>query len=177
MDFAIDLETLGRQAGCVILSVGAVAFERDGHDLTKSFYKEAALDQQLKQGHKVEADTLRWWAAQENLDVLIGSDGHRMDLWEILNELSGFVSVPMTEDSCVWSTGTDFDIAMLRWMYDHYDLAWPFKYWASRDLRTLCDITRFDRENFVVDGIRPHHALDDARYAAMVVQAALRGKK
>ena len=176
MDFAIDLETLGRNAGCVILSIGAVAFERDGEDVEASFYRELQIDPQLKEGFKVEADTLRWWCSQDDVGVLTGNDADNTYMFEALMDLSEFVREHETEDSCVWCVGTDFDVSMLRWMCDHFDQSWPFGYRASRDVRTMCDVLEFDRDSFNVEG-RPHHALDDAIYAALLVQAALRGKQ
>lgn len=179
IDFAVDLETLGRQAGCAILSIGCVAFDPDpsGGGLRHEFYRELQLAPQFRAGFTVEAATLRWWASQENRGVLTGTDGKgevvRTGPEDAYLDLAAFVSMHGAEDSRLWAVGTDFDVAMLRWMFDHYGLKWPLHYGVSRDVRTLCDVTGFDRDAFQVEG-RPHHALDDARYAAMLVREALR---
>lgn len=180
IDFAVDIETLGRQAGCVIISVGAVAFDPSPTGgIRHEFYKELQIDPQLRAGFKAEAATLRWWAGQEDLDVLSGDDFKSLDgvarvkPSEAYLDLSAFVSRHGTDESRLWAVGNDFDVAMLRWMFDYHRIVWPFHYAASRDARTLCDVTGFDRSSFQVEG-RLHHALDDARYAAELVREALR---
>jgi len=176
MDFAVDLETLGRNAGCVILSLGAVAFERDEEDVRHFFYVEFQVQQQLKDGFRVDADTLRWWCTQKESGVLMGEDHDREDLFAGLNDFAGFVGDHSSENSPVWSVGNDFDIAMLRYAYNFYDQEWPFAYDAARDVRTLCDVEGFNRKEFEVPELRKHHALDDAKYAARVVQEVFRRK-
>jgi len=174
MDFAVDLETLGRQAGCVVLSVGAVAFDPSPTGgIRHEFYKELQLQTQMRRGFTVEAATLRWWCGQENLDVLDGEDSDATDPEEVYLGLAAFVSRHGDDDSRLWSVGTDFDVAMLRWMFDNYGIKWPFHYAASRDVRTLCDVMGFDRGGFELEG-RLHHALDDAKYAAALVREVLR---
>jgi len=44
-------------------------------------------------------------------------------------------------------------------------------------VRTACDVLGFDRSTFVVEGLGAHNALDDAKYAALCVQAAFRQAK
>jgi len=174
IDFAVDLETLGRQAGCAILSVGCVAFDPSPTGgIRHEFYEVLQLEPQFKAGFAVEAATLRWWAGQDDLEVLSGDDQDGTPPESAYLDLAAFVSTCGEEDSRLWAVGTDFDVAMLRWMFNHYGIKWPFHYGASRDARTLCDVTGFDRDAFQVEG-RPHHALDDARYAAMLVREALR---
>lgn len=174
IDFAVDLETLGRQAGCAILSIGAVAFDPSPTgSILHEFYKELQLEPQFREGFKVEAATLRWWCGQENLDVLSGEDLDRTEPEKAYRGLAHFLSTHGDGNSRLWAVGTDFDVAMLRWMFDRYNVMWPLQYGASRDVRTLCDVTGFNRDAFQVEG-RPHHALDDAKYAAMLAREALR---
>src|SRR3982751_4177087 len=52
----IDLETLGRRAGCVVLSIGAVGF--DGKTLGAEFYTVLNVRNQLDHGLHQDDDTL-----------------------------------------------------------------------------------------------------------------------
>jgi hypothetical protein len=169
MDFAVDLETLGRNAGCVIASIGIVVFDRCGDKIDDSYYMEPMIDPQLRDGFSVEADTLSWWMTQEDRGVFDYDQG-KYNLYDCLSNLSNFVNKHRDDDSCIWSTGTDFDISILKWAYDYHNLIWPFQYWESRDIRTFCDVMEYDRRDFTVDGLKAHHALDDAKYAALLVQ-------
>ena len=62
-DVMVDLETLGRRAGCVIVSVGAVKFDpKTGFvDTDNAFYKAITVESAMRYGLRVDPDTLRWW--------------------------------------------------------------------------------------------------------------------
>lgn len=61
----LDLETLGRGPGCVILSIGAVTFNPFGegykHEFTCNI--EPEISKQL--GFTVDPDTVAWWGQAE----------------------------------------------------------------------------------------------------------------
>jgi len=177
MDFAIDLETLGRVSGCPIVSIGCVSFERDAEGTNEELYLELNLGEQFNEGYKVDANTLAWWMQQENRDVFLVPDSKRKSLEDALLELRQFVTIWGDDGSCVWAIGSDFDIAMLRWMYSEWDINWPFHYQAARDVRTLCDARGYDRKTLVIPGLMAHNALDDAIYAATCVQHAFKHGK
>lgn len=65
MHIMLDLETLGTQPGCAILSIGAVAFSPEAGAIasTEPFYVEISLESTLPR-FGVEAGTLRWWLEQ-----------------------------------------------------------------------------------------------------------------
>ena len=62
-DVMVDLETLGKRAGCVIVSVGAVKFDpKTGFvDVDNSFYKAITVESAMRYGLTVDPETLRWW--------------------------------------------------------------------------------------------------------------------
>ena len=66
---SIDIETLGTAPGSVILTIGAVAFNRHGliperNGILGTFYQRIDLDYSLRAGLTVDASTLRWWFSQ-----------------------------------------------------------------------------------------------------------------
>ena len=176
MDFAVDLETLGRHTGCVILSIGVVGFDKNGSGLGPEFYQELQVQPQLDDGFHIESATLRWWCSQEDRSILTELSAEKLRPDRACSAFVNFVREHGDDESRVWAIGTDFDVAMLRWWCHRYKQDWPFWYGGARDVRTLCDVLQFDRDNFHVEG-RPHHALDDAKYAALLVQAAYKHGK
>lgn len=59
-DVMVDLETLGRRAGCVIVSIGAVKFDpKTGFvDVDNSFYKAITVESAMRYGLTVDPSTL-----------------------------------------------------------------------------------------------------------------------
>lgn len=172
MDFAIDLETLGHDAGCVILSVGMVGFHRHsrGIDGCPEFYQELMLEPQIRNGFSVDVESLSWWMGQPDRSIFERSDVEKVEPSACVRGLIDFARENGDPGSCVWSVGTDFDVAMIKWLFRWCHADWPFHFTSARDVRTLCDHCRFDRRDFNPQPLRLHHALDDAKYAALCVQ-------
>ena len=63
-DIMINLETLGTVAGCVILSIGAVAFDRETGELGMEFYEVINQVSCEEAGLHVDQKTVDWWAAR-----------------------------------------------------------------------------------------------------------------
>jgi exodeoxyribonuclease VIII len=171
----IDLETLGRRAGCVVTSIGAVAFDpRSGEMFYPRFYEVIDLDSSLKSGLKIEAQTFQWWLKQ--------SDAARAELCRPGELLQGvlerfavwFRTVGGKE---IWSHGANFDIPILECAFAVSKRPIPWEFWDARDTRTLFDIAdvKVDRSKGV-----HHNALADAENQARTVIEAykiLRGRK
>ena len=163
----VDLETLGRHAGCKILSIGAVEF--GPHGLGGEFYIRVLRDQQ---GNLHEdPDTIRWWSEQAPVAKaeLFASDDGKLPLAAALVQFNDWLTKGTVRDEkgnlqvALWGNGADFDNAILNVAYAEVNArpAWPFFY--NRCYRTL-------------KGMRPgvklsrqgtyHNALDDAKSQA-----------
>lgn len=162
----VDLETLGRRAGCAILSIGAVAFDPEEELLGPEFYRVVQRQNQLEYGDLHEdPSTVHWWMQQsvEAKQVLVDCEGpSSMPLRETLElfniYLSGFPSVK------VWGNGADFDNAILISLYAATGVkqGWP---WANgrcyRTLKSLKPWIKLERHGTF------HNALDDAKTQAL----------
>lgn len=205
LDFAIDMETLGTHSGCVVLSIGLIAFDPQGDGVKgrDKMYWEPDIEMQLRDGLSVEARTLAWWAAKEDpkersilqnyirsADNYLEADGNKPSLQKALVGIQGFYKNTLENHdnifpdrdkerpSRIWCTGADFDIAMLRWLCNKYQLDYPFDYRSATDLRTFCDALDFDRFEYEgPDHLKKHHALDDAIYLAHTVQEVYRTRE
>jgi exodeoxyribonuclease VIII len=174
----IDLETLGKRPGCVIMEIGAVAFV-----VSRGLVQERRLEWEclldladcIKMGQRVEGETLAWWMAREGVSRFGGKGGTA--LYSALHDMAywvgriccweGVVALPPH----VWGNGASFDLAHLA---EAYQLAggkpwWDF--WRERCFRTFTalyrDVVPWDSK------LSTHGALADARRQVDHVAAVL----
>ena len=136
LDVMVDLEALGRRAGCKILSIGAVQFNADG--LGAQFYTTVLIDEQ--HGLHEDAETLAWWAKQspEARAAVFTVDSTKPRLCEALEAFNLFLAQIGHERVRVWGNGSDFDNAILYAAYAVATVEPGWKFWNSR-----CWITFF----------------------------------
>lgn len=149
-DVMVDLETLGRRAGCSILSIGAVAFDPKTKELGPEFYVVVNRLSCFKIGLHEDPETVKWWDGQnaEAKKILTEVDGGGEHLRDALNKLTEYLSQFDLKKARVWGNGSDFDNATL----------------ANRCYRTLKSLqpqVKLARQGTY------HNALDDAKSQAM----------
>ena len=162
----VDIETLGTDPGCLILSIGAVAF--DEHGTNNKFYVDIDALSSLLAGFTVDTRTVKWWNQQskEALD-LIKPGPDTLTIKHALDRLSGFIN----KDDIVWAKGPDFDLVILKAAYDKLGIRLPWSFRNSRDVRTMLwlgkkrDVALSPKQSWMVD----HYALHDAIYQATQV--------
>ena len=178
-DLMIDFETLGLDDNCVVLSIGAVAFDRDSFDLGEPFYATFVpfLDEQVGAGRTINPNTVMWWLqqsdeARQGLQDASGVDMFR-DIGSLLSEFHRlFIDGTPVPAQRIWAKDPDFDVAILKSLWRSfppiYNHPFPFKHNAGRSVRTIEDIgAGVSRAPF--EGT-PHNALDDAIAQAKRVQ-------
>ena len=161
----IDIETLSTHPDSHILTIAAVKFERygntipdkDDHKLT--FYRRITSSSCEKlQLHKSQA-TVDWWKKQSVAarEECFGKNLERVDLSTALIDLKRWFG---NNVNTVWSHGDDFDLVILTTAYRKCGLEnrVPWKFWETRDTRTLFDIADL---KYQYSGNTHHHALDD----------------
>jgi exodeoxyribonuclease VIII len=163
----IDLETLGRRAGCAILSIGAVAFDPDSGKLGEEFYIVVdAMDQVAECGLHTDQSTIEWWEKQsvEAQQVLIESrSGKALSLGDALVKFNQYLSQFNFTKVKVWGNGADFDNAIMASCYAAAGLEVPWSFWNNRCYRTLKGVVggpKLTRQGTY------HNALDDAKSQA-----------
>lgn len=150
----VDLETLGRRAGCSILSIGATYFDETG--VEGEFYAVVNQASCEKAGLHTDPETLAWWEKQSEdaRKVLEESRTGGMPLIDALDLFGIFVG-----KTKVWGNGADFDNAILYACYAAVGKEVPWKFWDSRCYRTLKGL--FPSVKLVRQGTY-HNALADA---------------
>lgn len=167
----IDIETLGIQPPCGVLSIGAVEFGPTG--LGREMYVPIRVDE--KSSVVVNTKTLMWWMQQSQKAQWVFNDPNAVTQRDALLQLNRFwnVSEPGGDpnDGCtyVWCHGAGFDVPILEYAYGRERMTAPWHFSKVRDTRTL----------YAMAGVRPerdddhHNALADARAQAVAAVAAL----
>lgn len=160
-DVMLDLETLGKKAGCPVLSIGAVSFGRDG--LGKEFYIPIVTETQT--WLHPDPDTVAWWSRQSPEARKVFTDRRRIELADALEGFTAYCeSIASIKYLRVWGNGADFDQPILRAAYDHPGVTAKVPWqWGSRCYRTLKNQYKgvpMERKGTY------HNALDDAKSQA-----------
>ncbi len=165
-----DLETFGTAPGSIIRSLGAVEFDLDGTTGASCY---ANIDRKSCEDVGLVADprTEQWWsqqskAAQESLLV----DPQPLKL--VATSFAEWVS-KRGPDVRIWSQGAAFDPVLWEAACKAVRTMPVWKFWNTRDTRTVYDLFNFDVREITRDGTY-HNALDDAIYQVKCVAAALK---
>lgn len=177
-----DIETLGLAPGCVIRSLGAVAFdpvdtaiEPPAGRFLGSFY--AVIDRASCEavGLTVNPETEAWWNEPEQAEAKAAFDAQPgRPLSEVLDAFDEWYRAwaPVDDNADrLWSNGPSFDEAILAAAYAVCGRKPPWRYNAGRDCRTIYDLAGLKLSHS--EGVF-HHALDDAREQALLIQRAYR---
>lgn len=193
MDLMLDLETLDTKPGGVILSIGAVFFDRKTGLIPSNgiFHEETNMESQIVLHGTVSADTMDFWARTdpEWIEKVMGDEYQKgvQPIREALLKLNAwcskhFLSSQEFHLEGVWSQGQDFDMGILAEMYrrvannsgarDFGAGAMPWPFYLHRDTRTVYDITGFNPNSVQRTG-RHHNALDDCLHQVKCLLQAI----
>jgi hypothetical protein len=169
-DIMVDIETLGRRAGCIILSVGAIMFNPKTGEMGNEFYVNIDPEIMREMGaFHTDPSTVKWWKEQSKE----AQDALKMDRVKPLDGLLDFVKF-FQKNKCekFWCQGVSFDPPIIEYALNVYGLTVPWKFWNTRDTRTVYDICNFDPKSIRRDGVY-HTAVDDCRHQIRCVKEAL----
>lgn len=156
----VDVETLGLEPGCVVLSIGAVEFDTDG--IGDTFYCEIDRESARAVGLEEDEGTLDWWENRDEdvQDVLTGGDA----LAEVLVSFRRWYNAHSFDE--VWANSPSFDCEVLEAAFDAVGLDAPWTHKDERDVRTIRNLPCSVSVEMEGDA---HDALDDARWQAREV--------
>ena len=175
-DLMLDLETLDVKPSAVVLSIGAVVFDRYTRQQGPTFYVELTnhLDDQLKNGRTVSGSTVAWWMRQSPEARRVFEEKETSpERCTPMYALSTFIDFCREHKvKYIWAKDPDFDVVILRSMFEAYgvdDLQFPFNYSKARAVRTVLDMP-FALVNLGTPVA--HNALADAVAQATDIQEA-----
>ncbi len=157
----IDIETLGQGPDSVVLSCGAVSFNKDGITDKKEWFLNP--QQQLDLGRKINYDTLVWWNKQSEAARAIFHQNNQVDLTYFCRELATFFTTNCGNGGKIWGNGASFDIPIIESLFASavsYRVPWIF--WDHRCFRTVKNMFPLD---VPFEGTK-HGALPDAIHQA-----------
>lgn len=177
-DAMLDLETLGTDPDCVVLSLGIVFFnlnDEDNYetldDTSRSFYITLDPQEQINMGRSVTFKTISWWHDQDAMAKSVfkscfaiqeKGDGNYNMLKRLTYDLGN------CKDVCLWGNGSGFDNPIFNSLLQAYEIANPFRFWNDNDFRTLKRLAGKPKLE-LVRGVY-HNALDDAKYQVLAAQ-------
>lgn len=153
----IDLETLGKTPGSIVVALGAVKFGPEG--LGETFYSRIDAASCERLGMRMDVSTVEWWLKQEDeARQEIVKPGRPVE--EVLNHYAYWMG---SQNLAVWGNGATFDNVILADAYRRAGIALPWNFWNDRCYRTLKAL----RDDVKIERTGTHHnALDDARSQA-----------
>jgi len=166
----IDLETLGFQNNCAVLTLGAVKF--DPYTLQEPhtpLYIRFEVDEQIEKGRIVDESTMAWWATQPVAaqEEALGDNGDRISMDDVTKQLSKY----LVGVEKIWAQGPLFDICIMENFYKMIGKPVPWEYWQIRDSRTIGDMGDYSAKK---NNAAAHNALADAYSQAVGVQQIFR---
>jgi DNA polymerase III epsilon subunit-like protein len=158
----VDIETLSTEANAVILSIGAIKFDRNGKlpespEVMDTFYTRIARESCEVLGMHVDPDTVRWWSTQpaDVRDEALENTSERLTIKDALAQFATWIG----KSELVWGHGDDFDCVILGNAFKRCGMKTPWKFWDTRDTRTLFDIAGVRNSDLPANS--KHHPIHD----------------
>ena len=149
----VDSETLGNEAGCSILVIGAVRFDpfmpwpEQGQPVAaeNQFRVRISRESNLKYGLVENERTLAWWEDQpeEAREEAFGGTVDLKEALEMYREwcLSSFGDNGEGQmDANTYCHGEDFDKPIISWTMSRLGIKSPFPYNRTRDTRSIFEL-------------------------------------
>lgn len=162
----IDLETLGVEPDCVVMTIGAIKFDPfTDAEPHSGLYLRCDVDEQTAMGRTIDDNTLAWWAKQDDaIKEEAFGDHERSSMEQVTRAINKFcVGLDV-----LWCQGPLFDYAILQNLYKQVGKPAPWHYWQIRDSRTLFAMMPQDPRKAIQESL--HNALADCYYQAKCVQ-------
>lgn len=178
-ELMVDIETMGVEPGCAVLSIGAVVFDpyvvsTPQQLFDDGYYVNIALHGSLREGFFIDPDTEAWWEAQGSEAREALSENAIMPR-EAIRDFLLYCTNHKQKLSGVWANSPSFDCVILKKTTEMLGMRWPFPFYIWKDVRTLRYLCypNGERPLFHPDMVA-HHALHDAVNQALVVQHGYR---
>ena len=171
----LDLETLGTGDGAAIIQIGAVRFDWKTHEDAPEGWISSPYGEFRRNilwdspgFGNIEPGTVQWWLEQDatTRTGVFAQDGAE-DLTQALHQFNLWVQDGGDVEG-IWADSPSFDLRLLRQACERCGVAYRFKHWQERDLRTLKKELACASDEPMFVG-KKHDALDDAHHQARYV--------
>lgn len=174
VDIMIDIESWSAEPNATILTIGAIKFARSGElkpiEKCDTFYIRVDPKSCEAIGCHTDPNTVAWWNSQSEQARYEAIDNpDRVPIKEALTRLSKWIG---GNNSVIWANSPSFDCVILESAYKRHKLPIPWKFWLTRDCRTLFDMARVRK--YDLPGGGEHNALHDCHRQIAGVKMALK---
>ena len=171
--FMIDLETMGLRPTSAVVSIGVVHF--DAERIIDKFYTPVSLADCRELGMTTDASTEAWWARQSVEARSAWQVEDAPKVIDALTELNRWIAnYALVKKVAPWGNGADFDIPLIKNMYEAVNAEPPWMYYNQHCYRTLKNM--FPVAAMPRAGVY-HNAVDDAVYQVQHLQQILKVHK
>lgn len=148
-DFLLDTETLGTEHDALVLNLGIVPFniddQDDPYDLLKKSLTVRFDKKQLFSTKRFSYtdDTKNWWKKQpqEVQDLNLKATPDDVSLTVGCQQIIDFLEKnKYSRKSTLWTRGLDFDIPIVKNLFNVSGSPYPFNPFMSRDVRTFLEV-------------------------------------
>lgn len=169
----VDLETLGVGRDAPILTLAAVIFDPFGSTSGETFYRkiDPKCYDKYPYDFKINYSTLMWWLEQRTAprdEAFSGKEDIKTVMIDFVQWLKPLGRLHM------WSHGKEFDLPILESAMTVFDLTVPWKFWDTRDTRTLYHLANVILPKPSETDLDLHHAVGDCQRQIKGVQEAYR---
>lgn len=184
-DVMIDLENLGLEPECAILTMAFVQFDIKTGQLGQELYLRLDRNLTVKYGF-VNAATVAWWEKQDPATRAEAYDG-TTDPRDAARMVREWFARTFSKSPFVWGNGSCMDIVQLECFLrrlapeknNRGDFSYPWKYWDIMDMRTIMRVAKLRMPRTRPAWVQHHNALHDCKYQiewVVKAMAACRGK-
>lgn len=165
----VDIETMSSRNDAAVIAIGAVTFDETGVHDSQGYL--AMIDPIWAIGDR-DGKTKDWWFQQPPTVRKAMFGGTKNPIEVALGFTAWMKNAKLSE---VWANPPQFDLTILRCMYDRLKEPFPVHYKTERDFRTLCSIGKALKIDTTRDhGTEgKHNALADAIAQARVAHTIL----
>jgi len=157
----LDIETLSTNSDAVVITIGAIKFNRN-EELKPlkdydTFYVRVDPKSCEEIGCTTDPNTVEWWnnqSKQAKYEALENKD--RLPIRETLIAFSRWLD----GSKVIWANSPSFDCVILENCYKKCGIDIPWKFWLTRDCRTLYDLAGIRKRDLPSGTL--HNSLDDS---------------
>lgn len=175
----IDVENLGVQPDCPVLTIGCVQFDIHTGEIGAEFYERIDMKKAQQYG-RTDISTLKWWMDQDAGARAEAFDG-TSDPVTVAIALRDWFARTFPKKPFVWGNGSCMDIVQLEYwlrmtnpVKDKRGFVYPWDYYSIMDMRTIMRVAKLRMPRTRPAWMQHHNALHDARYQVSWVHEAMK---
>jgi len=150
----LKLETASTEYDAGILCISAIKFNMDTTTESEEFVVYINPESLKFFGLSVTKETLMW-VKENRPEVWKSCRESDNDVETAMTLLSEFLSPSTVTDNEIWGNGIDFVFPVLKTSFHVAGLTLPYKFYKSRDLRTVLSLTGTNAKDFLDNSQSP----------------------